>query len=131
MSGGKKKKKFCSIDQIPEAIDEGMLTEDEVNQAFARLFTVRIRLGLLDPPTFVEYNYLKNDSSVEGTAHVEMSRVIAGHSVCMYKNNKRVLPLSANAIKKLVVIGPQAIGTDLLLGNYGKITKKKRRENRE
>ncbi len=108
-----------AIDRIPKTIEDGLLTLDYVNIAFARLFRIRIMLGQFDPPTMVKYNYYGNDSSVEGNAHMEYSREVAAKSVCLYKNANNVLPLYIDNIKSLVVIGPQGIGTNLLLGNYG------------
>ena len=108
-----------AINEIPDAINDGLLTIDDVNTAFSRLFGVRIRLGLFDPPTYVQYNSLQNDSTVEGTAHVAYAREVAGKSMGLYKNNNDVLPLDASKVKKIAVIGAQAVQTELLLGNYG------------
>ena len=65
-----------AIDQIPKAISDGMLTVDDVNTAIGRLWRVRIKLGLFDPPTMVNYNQLENDSSVEGVQHLNASRIM-------------------------------------------------------
>eukprot|EP01084_Bolivina_argentea_P169080 293127_1 len=107
-----------AINHIPQAIKNGLLSETDINIAINRLWRVRIKLGLFDPPTMVNYNQLKNDSSVEGVAHLNASRIIAGHSMILYKNNKNILPLNSNKINGIAVIGPQAINTQLLLGNY-------------
>ena len=108
-----------AIDQIPRAINNGLLTIDDINTAVSRLFRIRIKLGLFDPPTFVKYNYLTvNNTDVEGTQHLQYAREVAGKAIGLYKNDNNVLPLDSTNINKIVVIGPQAISTDLLLGNY-------------
>ena len=107
-----------AIDQIPNAIKDGLLTEQDIDRAIGRLWRVRIKLGFFDPPTMVTYNKLENDSSVEGVAHLNASRIIAGHSMTLYKNDKNALPLDPTKIKGIAVVGPQAIEPKLILGNY-------------
>ena len=40
---------------VTEAVQRGLLTEAEIDQALRGLFRVSIRLGLLDPPARVPY----------------------------------------------------------------------------
>eukprot|EP01084_Bolivina_argentea_P317680 550832_1 len=108
-----------AINTIPKAINDGLLTIDDVNRALKRIMRVRILLGLFDPPTFVQYNEWYNSSEIEGEAHLNYSRLIASKSICLYKNDKNVLPLwNKNDIKGIALIGPQSISTDLLLGSW-------------
>ena len=96
---------------------------DDVDRALGRLFRVRLMLGVFDPPTFVEYNYLYNSSStVETPQHLQYAREVAAKSIALYKNNNQVLPLDPHTVAQpgggIALIGPQFVCTDLLLGNY-------------
>lgn len=106
-----------AIGALPAALAAGNVTKAEINTSFQRLFRIRIKLGMLDPPTMVPWNYLKNDSSVEGPQHLQAARKVASQGVCMYKNNG-VLPLDSSKLKTVAVIGPTTMQNDLLLGNY-------------
>ena len=129
-----------AINQIPAAINDSLLNITDINTAFSRLYSVRFKLGVFDPPTFVHYNYLINNSdTVESEQTLTYARHLASKSMTLYKNeiilnnntnvsshhtsNSQttavpVLPLQADKINKIAVIGPQAISTVLLLGNY-------------
>ncbi len=93
-----------AIDKIPNAINNGLLTQVVVDTAFGRLFRIRIMLGQFDPPTMVKYNCLANDSSVEGSKHRAVNRRIAGHSIGVYENQYNVLRLDPDTVKSIVVI---------------------------
>ena len=97
------------IEQMQNAINLGLVNTSTVDSAFRRLFRTRIRLGMLDPPTLVPWNTLANDSSVvESPDHIALARLVAQQSMCLYKNDKTVLPLNSASISKLALIGFQA-----------------------
>eukprot|EP01084_Bolivina_argentea_P317681 550833_1 len=107
-----------AIKLIPQALNDGNITIEQVYNSLKRIWRVRIKLGVFDPPTYVSYNNLYNDSKVEGDKHLQYAREIVSKSICLYKNNNNVLPLNKENIKGLIFVGPQGISTDLLLGNY-------------
>eukprot|EP01084_Bolivina_argentea_P041029 75712_1 len=107
-----------AINEIPNALKNGLITMNEIDTAFYRLFRARILLGLFDPPTFVKYNQLKNDSTVEGDAHFNISRRISAHLMTLYKNKNYILPLNNSNISGIAMIGPQSISTQLFLGDF-------------
>ena len=108
-----------AIDQLAAAISSGNVTAADVETSFRRLFRSRIMLGMLDPPTYNPYNLYNNGSMyVLSAAHVELARQAAREGTCLYKNDKNVLPLDAATVGKVAVVGPNAAGTSLLLGNY-------------
>ncbi|XP_065196530.1 uncharacterized protein LOC135828022 [Sycon ciliatum] len=106
-----------AIAQIQPAIDAGMTTKDAVEAAFKRLFLVRLKLGMHDPPHMVEWNYLRNSSIVENDSHLALARYSAQQAMTLYHNVNGALPLS-KSLKKVAVIGPSAVNGPLLLGNY-------------
>ena len=52
----------------------GLVNSSTLDNAFARLFRVRILLGMLDPPTLNPWNFIGNDSST-GTDTTEWFRI--------------------------------------------------------
>ena len=127
-----------AIDSLPSALATGLVNASSIGTSFARLFRVRMLLGMLDPPTLPAWNYISNSSEwVEGPAHIALARRAAREAMCVYVNgaqgppsaapsNKPVsaappLPLNATALaasRNLVLVGPQVNATTLLLGNY-------------
>ncbi len=101
---------------LSQAVSQGLVSVDTINESFRRLFRVRTSLGMFDPPTMVSYNFLVNSTEVvESLEHTQLARDVARESIVLYKNNN-VLPLGQ--ITSIAVIGPAAPQELLLLGNY-------------
>jgi beta-glucosidase len=100
------------------AVQEGYLKESEVDQAVIRLFTARIKLGMFDPPDMVPYTKI-NPDELDSAAHREMALKLANESMVLLKNDG-VLPLKTKGAK-ILVTGPLAEQTKVLLGNYNGI----------
>lgn len=101
---------------LPEAVANGMITVAEIDRAVTRLFVMRFRLGMFDPPELVPYAripYVVNDAPV----HRELALEAARKSLVLLENRGNALPLR-EGIKSLAVIGPTADSLDVLLGNY-------------
>jgi beta-glucosidase len=110
-----------ALKRLPAAVASGAVSESTVNEAFRRLFRARIMLGMLDPPTLVPFNRYDNTSDVESPQHLQLARVAAQRGIVMLVNrNDTTLPLDARSLKRIVVVGPQAVMTTLLQGNYAK-----------
>ncbi len=102
-------------DALPQAVKQGLLPESALDTAVKRLFTARIRLGLFDPPSQVEYARLPF-SDVDSEEHRALAREVAEKSMVLLKNDQHTLPLR-NA-KTLAVVGPNAESLLALEGNY-------------
>ncbi|MBK7432468.1 MAG: glycoside hydrolase family 3 C-terminal domain-containing protein [Chitinophagaceae bacterium] len=98
------------------AINQGLLTERELDTAVARLLRARFKLGMFDEEGFNRYASLPY-SIVNGSAHRQYALELARQSVVLLKNKNGVLPLSKD-LKTIAVIGPNANETEILLGNY-------------
>ena len=101
--------------QYYEAVKQGFLKESEMDRSLVRLFTARIRLGMFDPPEMVSYTRI-DEKELDSAEHRALSRKIANESMVLLKNDG-VLPISRQG-KKILVVGPLAEQTKVLLGNY-------------
>jgi len=102
-------------DSIVEAVNKGLLQIATVDQSLVRLFSARIRLGLIDTPTRPFPGITAADNDTE--AHRALSRKMAEASIVLLKNQGNLLPLK-DAPKTIAVIGPNADSLDALVGNY-------------
>ncbi len=99
-----------------KAVEQELITEEEINEAVKRLYTARFKLGMFDPPEMVKYTQIpieENDSE----AHRQLSIRAAQESIVLLKNANDILPLKRD-LKRIAVIGPTADSYDMLLGNY-------------
>lgn len=107
---------------LPEAVEQGLITEEEIDQALAPLLATRIKLGLFDEKE--SNSYAQIPTSVIGCEkHRDLSRRIAQQSIVLLKNSNNVLPIPKN-IRYLFVTGPHATSTEVLMGNYYGINEK-------
>jgi beta-glucosidase len=98
-----------------DAVNQGFLSEKDMNIALRRLFRTRFLLGMFDPPEIVPYAqipYSENDSE----AHRRLALRTARESLVLLKNDG-ILPLTSPP-KAIAVVGPLADNTRVLEGNY-------------
>lgn len=100
---------------LKQAVEKGLITEQEIDEALVTLLKTRFRLGLFDPPEMVPWTKI-GPEVIDSPKHRHLARVAAAKSVVLLKNNG-VLPLSRR-IKKLFIMGPNAADVNVLLGNY-------------
>ena len=96
------------------ALEDGLITEDDITTAAERLFTTRFMLGEFDENC--EYNSIPYEV-VECPEHLARSEEAARRSVVLLKNDG-ILPLDKTKIKTIGVIGPNANDRMALIGNY-------------
>ncbi|GHU61594.1 glycosyl hydrolase [Clostridia bacterium] len=98
------------------AVEQGLLTEQDIDQAVERLLVTRMKLGLLgakEEPSYTSIPYQVVDSK----AHRELNLKAARRSLVLLKNDGS-LPLDAKKIQTIGVIGPNADSAYALEGNY-------------
>jgi beta-glucosidase len=101
---------------LVKAVKDGMLTEQQLDVSVKRLFTIRFRLGMFDPPEMVKYAQITTNV-LESPAHKAQALKMARQSVVLLRNQGNVLPLSKH-LKKIAVVGPNADNALTILGNY-------------
>ncbi len=104
-----------------DAIKEGLISEADMDKALVNIYTIRMRLGEFDPQNIVPYAGILS-SIINDPSHNDLAVEIATKTPVLLKNNlvsntgKKALPLNANGIKKIAVLGPQAERVEL--GDY-------------
>jgi beta-glucosidase len=98
-----------------EAVEKGLVTEDEIDTSLAYLLRTRFKLGLFDPYDMVPFTKIPTDV-VNCPEHRALAREAAQKCVVLLKNNG-ILPLSDDT-EKIYVTGPNATNLDVMLGNY-------------
>lgn len=96
------------------ALQEGLISEDDIRKACIQLMKTRIRLGMLDDAT--EYDAIPY-SVVASNENKALSRECAEKSMVLLKNDG-ILPLNRDNIETIAVIGPNADSRAALEGNY-------------
>ncbi len=96
------------------ALQRGMVTEAQIDNAVENLFRTRFKLGMFDPADQVPFTDIPM-SVVGSEEHLELALKIAEQSLVLLKNDG-LLPLKAGT--KVAVIGPNATNPAILVGNY-------------
>lgn len=104
-----------SYEQIPMAVANGLLSEEEVDKHVVRLLELRFELGEFDDPALVPWTQIPA-SVINSQEHRDLSVEMARESMTLLKNNG-VLPLKKN-IGRIAVLGPNAADPRVVWGNY-------------
>lgn len=104
----------CTYVNLLMALEQGLITADEIRNACVHVMRTRIRLGMFDEST--EYDDIPY-SVVSCPEHKQTALECARRSMILLKNNG-ILPLDSSKIKMLAVIGPNAMSRAALEGNY-------------
>jgi beta-glucosidase len=107
---------YHEYDALPEAVQQGLITEAQIDVSVKRLFTVRMKLGMFDPPELVPYSTIP-ETVIDGPAHRQIARQAALESMVLLKNENQLLPLG-KAVHSIALIGPNADNNDSQGGNY-------------
>ncbi|KAJ1696210.1 hypothetical protein LUZ63_004722 [Rhynchospora breviuscula] len=101
------------------ALQQGKITEADIDRALHNLFSVRMRLGLFNgnPTRYKKYGSIGPDQ-VCSKEHQNLALQVALQGIVLLKNNYNLLPLSKPQVSSLAVIGPNANNAELLVGNY-------------
>ena len=94
-----------TIGYLTEALDRGLLTEPDVDNAVRHVLSARVRLGEFDPEDRNPYAAIREDI-VNCPAHRALARRAARESIVLLKNDSGVLPLRAGT--RVAVLGPLA-----------------------
>ena len=100
---------------LTDALKEGLVTEEEINDALRHLLNTRFKLGMFDPPEVVPYARIPFEEN-NAPEHGKLALETARQSIVLLKNENGILPLSKD-VKTIAVIGPNADDYDVLLAS--------------
>uniref|UniRef100_UPI00403EFB33 glycoside hydrolase family 3 N-terminal domain-containing protein n=1 Tax=Paenibacillus sp. FSL R5-0517 TaxID=2921647 RepID=UPI00403EFB33 len=100
---------------LVQAVAEGKLDVQVLDQAVSRVLALKFRLGLFEQP------YVDADRATEvigSEQHIQLARQLAAEGVVLLKNEADTLPLSIGNLGRIAVIGPNADQAYNQLGDY-------------
>ncbi len=102
-------------DHLPEALAQGLITEEEIRAAAVQVLAIRCRLGEFEE----ERPYSDIPLSVLASPeHAALNRRAARESLVLLKNENDFLPLGEERFRRIAVVGPNGMSRTALEGNY-------------
>ena len=100
---------------IKKSLDEGIVTEREINHACRLVLEAKYKLGLFDDPLrYVDDSRPEKD--ILSAEHRNMARDAAARTFVLLKNEKNILPLQNSGT--IALIGPLANDRSNMLGTW-------------
>lgn len=90
-----------------EALENGWITEEDIDRSIRNSFRTRIRLGFFDAEGDCPYTGM-GEEYINNTEHQDICREMAQEAVVLLKNEGGLLPLDKDATSSLAVVGPLA-----------------------
>lgn len=105
----------CTYVQILLALEEGKITEEDIRTACVQVMQIRFQLGMFEPhQPFSDIPI----TALSCPAHKAKSLAAAKRAMVLLRNENQILPLSADSLQTIAVIGPNADSRAALFGNY-------------
>jgi beta-glucosidase len=101
--------------KLPEAVEKGLITEDEIDRHVKRVLVGRFDLGEMDDDALVPWTKIPM-SVVNNEEHRKLALDMALESMTLLQNKNNILPLKKTS--KIAVVGPNANDKPMLWGNY-------------
>jgi len=101
--------------RLPEAVKNGSVSENILDTAVERVLTAKFRLGLFENPYAEETT---TDAVLDSADHRELALTVAEQSIVLLKNERGVLPLKSDSLRKVAVIGQLAHAARDTLGPW-------------
>lgn len=97
-----------------QALDQGLITMDAMDQIVSRILTMKFQLGLFETP-YVDV--VKTLNVFDQTPQRQIAYEAAQKSIILLKNEHSLLPI-AKSSQKIAVIGPNADTIRNMIGDY-------------
>ncbi|RXG32404.1 xylan 1,4-beta-xylosidase [Leeuwenhoekiella marinoflava] len=101
---------------LPEAVERGLVQEEDIDIRVQRVLKGRFELGEMDPDEIVPWAQIPA-SVINNEEHRQLALEMAQKSMTLLQNKNDVLPLN-KSIDKVGIIGPNADDEPMLWGNY-------------
>ncbi len=103
---------------LKKSLEEGKVTQAQIDEACRRILTAKFKLGLFDDP----YKYCNESRANEifTPENRAFAREVAAKSIVLLKNENNLLPLNKN--KSIALIGPLADAKENMVGTWAVAT---------
>ena len=101
---------------LSDALEQGLITVDDLDHALVPVLRGRFELGMFDPDEMSPWKDIKPEV-ISSEEHHQLAVESAREGMVLLKNDG-ILPLS-KSVKRIAVVGPNADDADLMNGNYG------------
>ncbi|HTN19140.1 MAG TPA: glycoside hydrolase family 3 N-terminal domain-containing protein [Pelobium sp.] len=105
------------INNLRDAVKDGSLSLEVLNQRVKEVLSVKFRLGLFDKP--INANPKSADKIVHQPADEKFAEQLNRESLVLLKNADNLLPLAKNKQQKILVTGPLAKEIGYTVSRYG------------
>ncbi|WP_026504740.1 glycoside hydrolase family 3 C-terminal domain-containing protein [Butyrivibrio sp. NC3005] len=102
---------------LKQAVEEGKVSEQRLDEALTYLFTCRMKLGMFDGEGATPFDNIPY-TVVDSAKMRELNLKTSEKCIVMLKNENNFLPLDKNKIHTIGVVGPNADSRKALVGNY-------------
>ncbi len=102
---------------LKQAVNEGLVSEERLDEALLHLFTARMKLGVFDEKGDNPYDKITYDV-VDSKEMRALNLKASERCMVLLKNADNLLPLDKNKIKTIGIVGPNADNRQALVGNY-------------
>jgi beta-glucosidase len=99
---------------IVEAVNEGKISMDRVNDAVGRILTVKKEMGILDDPMMEKVT--SDESSIGSQKYRDLAKTLVEESLVLLKNDNSILPIKKGT--KIFVTGPAANDVGVQCGGW-------------
>ncbi len=100
---------------LTDAVAQGKITEEKIDESLLRLLKARFELGDFDSEDLVPWKKI-GPEVIASEEHHQIALDAARRSIVLLQNKQNILPLAKNA--KVAVIGPNANDSVMMWGNY-------------
>jgi len=103
------------LSTLKKSLDEGKVNLNNIDQACRRVLEAKYKLGLFDDP-YLYMNEERAKTDIMTPENLQTARMIAGSSMVLLKNDKKILPLKKSGT--IAVIGPLGNSKADMLGTW-------------
>jgi beta-glucosidase len=104
------------LNELPKLLEEGRITEEQIDQAVSRILYAKFELGLFEDP----YRYSdaqREEETIMKEEFLDLALEISKESIVLLKNEEELLPLSKD-LNRIAVLGPLADNKREMLGSW-------------
>ena len=113
----------CATKSVQLALDQGLISEEEIDMALRNVFRTRFKLGMFDPPGTNPFDEI-SEHVIDCDDHRNIAHEAAVKSIVLLQNKERILPLDFKNIDSVLIVGPTATSMEVLNGNYHGVSAK-------